>query len=137
MRDPHEIAYLVDRFMRRISANLHEKALEIDTDRVGPFGGMIMLTLSDIEPTPMHKLVEQMGRDKSQMTRAIKSLEDKGMLERHGCPDDGRISVIQLTKKGRLFVTEVKTVLSQVIDEILTPVSANERRNLIEILRKI
>ncbi|MEL7543739.1 MAG: MarR family transcriptional regulator [Pseudomonadota bacterium] len=123
--------------MRRISANLHEKALEIDTDRVGPFGGMIMLTLSDIEPTPMHKLVEQMGRDKSQMTRAIKSLEDKGMLERHGCPDDGRISVIQLTKKGRLFVTEVKTVLSQVIDEILTPVSANERRNLIEILRKI
>jgi len=137
MRDPYEIAYLVDRFMRRISANLHEKALVIDTDRVGPFGGMIILTLSDIEPTPMHKLVEQMGRDKSQMTRAIRSLEDKGIIKRHGCPDDGRISVLQLTSKGRLFVTEIKKVLSQVIDEILAPVSANERRNLIEVLRKI
>ncbi|MEO0809476.1 MAG: MarR family transcriptional regulator [Pseudomonadota bacterium] len=137
MRDPHEIAYLVDRFMRRISANLHKKALEIDTDRIGPFGGMIILTLSDIEPTPMHKLVEQMGRDKSQMTRAIRSLEDKGMIERRKCSEDGRVSMLQLTKKGRLFVTQIKKVLSQVIDEILAPASANERRNLIEVLRKI
>lgn len=137
MRDPYEIAYLVDRFMRRISANLHEKALAIDTDRIGPFGGMILLTLSDIEPAPMHKLVEQMGRDKSQMTRAVRSLEEKGMIERHGCPEDGRVSLLQLTKKGRTFVIEIKKVLSQVIDEILAPASSAERRNLVEVLRKI
>ncbi len=137
MRDPYEIAYLVDRFMRRISANLHSKAVEIDSDRVGPFGGMILLTLSDIEPAPVHGLVDQMGRDKSQMTRSIKSLEDKGMIERHGCPDDGRVSVLRLTKKGRSFVIKIKEILSLVIDEILAPVSAKERQSLIDVLRKI
>ncbi|MEM8686566.1 MAG: MarR family transcriptional regulator [Pseudomonadota bacterium] len=137
MSDPHEIAYLVDRFMRRISANLHHKALRVDVDRVGPFGGMILLTLSDAEPVSMHALVAQMGRDKSQMTRAIKSLEDKGMIERHRCPDDGRVSVLQLTQKGRMFVGDIKAVLAGVIDDILSPVSAEERQNLVEVLRKI
>ncbi len=137
MPDPHEIAYLVDRFMRRISANLHDKALSIDVERIGPFGGMILLTLSDIEPVSMHALVAQMGRDKSQMTRAIKSLEGKGMVERHRCPDDGRVSVLHLTEKGRAFVGEIKEILSGVIDEILSPVSASERQSLSAVLRKI
>lgn len=137
MRDPYEVAYLVDRFMRRISADLHHKAVEIDTDRVGPFGGMVLLTLSDIEPAPVQKLVEQMGRDKSQMTRAIKSLEDKGMIARRNCPEDGRVSLLELTQKGRGFVADIKEVLSTVIDEILAPVSAEERRNLVAALRKI
>lgn len=137
MQDPHEIAYLVDRFMRRISANLHEKALAIDPERVGPFGGMILLTLAEIEPAPISRLVTQMGRDKSQMTRAIKSLEDKGMIERRVAESDARVSVLELTQKGRLLVGEIKGVLATVIDEILSPVSAQERQSLIEILRKI
>ena len=137
MHDPYEIAYLVDRFMRRISANLHDKALEIDTERVGPFGGMILLTLSDIEPTPITKLVEQMGRDKSQMTRAIQTLENKGMIARHASDEDRRVSLLQLTEKGRAFVGDIKKILSGVIDDILVPVSARERKVLIEALRKI
>lgn len=137
MHDPYEIAYLVDRFMRRISANLHDKALEIDTERVGPFGGMILLTLSDIEPTPITKLVEQMGRDKSQMTRAIQTLENKGMIARHASDEDGRVSLLQLTEQGRAFVADIKKILSGVIDDILVPVSARERTVLIEALRKI
>ena len=137
MQDPYEVAYLVDRFMRRISANLHDKALAVDTDRVGPFGGMILLTLSDIQPAPISLLVAQMGRDKSQMTRAISSLEKKGMIERRTCEEDARVSVLELTSKGTSFVGDIKSVLSIVIDEILTPLSTKERQSLIEALRKI
>lgn len=137
MSDPYELAYLVDRFMRRIAAGLHTKALEIDTDRVGPFGGMVLLTLSDIQPTPIHKLVDQMGRDKSQMTRTIKSLEEKGMIDRQSCPEDGRVSLLLLSDKGQDFVVQIKAILSNVIDGILTPVSKPERDGLIEVLRKI
>ncbi len=137
MQDPYEIAYLVDRFMRRIAAGLHNRAVEVDTDRVGPLGGMILLTLADIEPAPIHRLVDQMGRDKSQMTRLIKTLEGKGMIERRGSADDRRVSVLQLTEKGRGFVTEIKKILSDVIDGILAPVPADERQGLIEALRKL
>ena len=137
MNDPYEVAYLVDRFMRRIAAGLHHKALEIDTERVGPLGGMLLLTLSDIEPAPIHRLVDQMGRDKSQMTRSIKSLEEKGMIERFPSQEDGRVSLLKLTQKGDEFVLQIKVILSIVIDTILEPISEKERRGLIEMLRKI
>lgn len=137
MNDPYEVAYLVDRFMRRIAAGLHNKALEIDAERVGPLGGMLLLTLSDIQPTPIHRLVDQMGRDKSQMTRSIKSLEEKGMIERFPSQVDGRVSLLALTPKGDEFVLQIKAILSGVIDTILEPISENERQGLIEMLRKI
>lgn len=137
MNDPYEVAYLVDRFMRRIAAGLHNKALEIDTERVGPIGGMLLLTLSDIQPAPIHRLVDQMGRDKSQMTRSIKLLEQKGMINRSPSLEDGRVSLLQLTRKGHDFVLQIKAILSGVIDTILEPVSEKEREVLIGVLRKI
>ena len=137
MQDPHEIAYLVDRLMRRISARLHDRARAVDTERVGPFGGMLLLTLADIEPAPISELVAQMGRDKSQMTRAIKSLEDKGLIARHASAEDARVSLLELTPKGQSLVSDLKGVLAIVIDEILSPVSSKERQSLIEALRKI
>ena len=137
MPDSFEIATLVDRFMRKIEAGLHGKATAMDTDRVGPFGGMVLLTLAELEPAPLHRLVSAMGRDKSQMTRAIKSLEDKGLIMRKACPEDGRVSLLSLTDKGQTFIAEVKKLLAGVIDEILRPVSREERAALLETLRKV
>lgn len=137
MQDPYEVAYLVDRFMRRIVAGLHSKALQVDTERVGPLGGMVLLTLADIQPAPIHQLVEQVGRDKSQMTRLIKSLEEKGMIERLPCPEDGRVSLLKMTEKGQSFVVSIKEILSSVVDVVLEPISESERRGLIDVLRKI
>ncbi|MEO1058707.1 MAG: hypothetical protein AAFY28_17520, partial [Actinomycetota bacterium] len=34
-----------DRFMRRLHGGLHARAPEFDTERVGPGGGMILMTL--------------------------------------------------------------------------------------------
>lgn len=137
MPDPLEVAYLVDRFTRRIASGVHAKAVVIDTERVGPIGGMLLLTLSEIEPAPIHRLVAQMGRDKSQMTRAIKVLEEKGMLDRAPCAEDGRVSLVQLTEKGRAFVRQINVILSEVINGILAPISEQERQSLIAMLRKI
>lgn len=137
MGEPYEVAYLVDRFMRRIAAGLHMKAVEVDTERVGPFGGMILLTLSDIEPAAIHALVDSMGRDKSQMTRAIQTLERKGMIERQVSREDGRVVMLELSDRGHDFVREIKRLLTDVIDGILAPTTTAERAQLLDVLRKI
>lgn len=137
MSDPFEVAHLVDRFMRRIEARLHVRAVRIDTERVGPFGGMVLLTLEELQPAPIQKLVTQMARDKSQMTRIVKSLEDKGLIERRDCPGDGRVALLNLTRKGDAFVGELKTLLSSVIGEILAPLPGEDCEALINALRKI
>lgn len=137
MREDAELAHLLDRLMRRFAAGLHGRALTVDVDRIGPLGGMLLLSLQEIEPAPIQKLVVLMGRDKSQMTRLIQMLESKGYLQRQPSPSDGRVSLLRLTSKGSAFVGELGLLMSEVVGEVLSPLSANQRKTLASLLRKV
>ncbi len=131
------IAILVDRFMRRIHGGLQTRAAEFDTENVGPGGGMILLTLADVEPAPVQRIAQLMARDKSQMTRAIKSLESKGLIGRASEASDARVSLLHLTAKGRKAVTRIQQALATVIGEILEPLAVSERRKLTDLLDRV
>jgi len=79
-----ELALLIDRFMRRIHGALQTKSSGFDRNNIGPGGGIILLTLSDMGCTGLSELTSRVARDKSQMTRSIRSLEAKGLLG-EGC----------------------------------------------------
>ncbi|MEM9105264.1 MAG: MarR family transcriptional regulator, partial [Pseudomonadota bacterium] len=100
-------------------------------------GGMLLQSLNEIEPAPIQKLVELMGRDKSQMTRLIQMLEGRGYLQRQPSPTDGRVSLLRLTSKGSAFVGEIGVLMSDVIDDVLSPLNAEERDVLASLLRKV
>ena len=130
-----ELALLIDRFMRRIHFGLQSKAHAFDTEKVGPGGGIVLLTLSDMGCPSLHELTKQVARDKSQMTRTIRSLEAKGLVERKPSPDDARVTFVSLTLAGERVVDALKQVVSETINEILTPISKSEEhvlRNLLE-----
>ncbi len=131
------IAILVDRFMRRIHGGLNARAAEFDTENVGPGGGMILMTLADVEPAPVQLVARLMARDKSQMTRAIKSLEKKGLIDRSDDLSDARVSVLRLTAKGRRAVSRIQGALTTVIGEILNPLETQEQRKLEELLSRV
>jgi len=132
-----DIAHLTDRFMRRIHAALHAQAHVFDTHRVGPIGGMLLLTLAEIEPAKIHTLVAEVARDKSQVTRLIQTMEDKGLVEREGDPDDARVWLLQLTALGQEAVLELQTAIASAVSQILSPLSAQEQNTLAELLRRI
>ena len=131
------IAILVDRLMRRIHGGIHARAKEFDTENVGPGGGMILLTLADIEPAPVQSIARLMARDKSQMTRAIKSLEGKGLIDRSSEASDARISLLRLTDKGQRTVERIQKALTTVISEILDPLQADEKTTLEQLLESV
>jgi len=132
-----EIAHHLDRLMRRIHAHLTETASEFDTHRLGPAGGMLLLTLAEIEPAPIHELVSRLARDKSQITRAIKSLENKGLVEREGDPEDGRVSMLALTQEGHDTVHRIKMAVADGLGKILTPLSTAEQSELKRLLKRV
>lgn len=133
----NEIARLTDRLMRRIHAALNAKAAEFDTHRLGPGGGIILLTLAEIEPAKVHQLVGRMARDKSQMTRAIKALEAKGLIQRQDDPHDARVSVLKLTEEGREAVGAIEAAVSDALAIILAPLSTTEKETLRGLLKRI
>lgn len=131
-----EIGQLVDRFMRRIHCDLGRKAPSFDQEKVGPAGGMVLMTLADQEPVPIHELVRIIARDKAQVTRLLQSLGKKGLVQKSSSTQDGRVCVLQLTDKGRDTVDGLRLAVSETIDDLLSPLSGVERQTLKELLRK-
>ncbi len=122
--------------MRRIHFALQSKGPSFDTEKVGPGGGIVLLTLSDMGCTSLHALTRQVARDKSQMTRTIRSLETKGLVERIPSPDDARVTLVHLTPAGEQVVARLKQVVSETINEVLSPISQAEEQVLRDLLER-
>ena len=58
-----DLALLIDRFMRRIHFGLQSKADAFDTAKVGPGGGSVLLTLSDMGSPGLQELTRRVARD--------------------------------------------------------------------------
>lgn len=131
-----ELALLVDRFMRKIHFGLQSKAHDFDRERVGPGGGIVLLTLADMGCPGLNELTRRVARDKSQMTRTIRSLETKGLVARRASPDDARVSLVHLTREGEAVVDELRQAVAETIGEILAPISRQEEKVLQDLLER-
>lgn len=131
-----ELALLIDRLMRRIHFGLQERASHFDRENVGPGGGIILLTLADMECCGMQEIANRVARDKSQMTRTIRSLESKGLVERQPSQDDARVSLVSVTGKGDQVVEELRQALAETINETLQPITEEEQRQIKNLLRR-
>ena len=136
MKAEAEVALLVDRFMRRTHLGIHEKAKAFDKDRIGPAGGMLLLTVADMEPIAINELVVLLARDKSQMTRTVQSLEKKGFVKRKTSATDARVSLLAITPKGAKFVEGMRSILTETIGGILSNCTRAEREMLRQVLSK-
>ncbi|MEO1703443.1 MAG: MarR family transcriptional regulator [Pseudomonadota bacterium] len=131
-----QIARTVDGFMRRLHASVHEKAQIRDRERVGPFGGMVLMAVEEFQPVSIHLLVEHMRRDKSQMTRAVQQLEAKGLLQRAPSVDDGRLVLLSLTEKGQAVVSDLQAIVGEAVETQLSNLEEDERQTLMALLDK-
>ena len=77
-----------------------------------------------------------MGIDPSTMVALIDDLEGAGLVERRPHPKDRRARAVALTAKGRRRLERGRALAGQVEDEVLGGLPADERRELIRLLRR-
>ena len=130
------MAMLFDRLTRRIHVALQEAAPEYDTEKIGPRGEIILLTLNDLGPVPMAALARALVRDKSQMTRAVASLARKNLVQRSASDEDSRVVTVALTGKGREVVVTLQKAIDRAVNAQLTALNETERRTLHELLAR-
>lgn len=63
--------------------------------------GFALLSLDKDEGTPSTLLGPRMGMEATSLTRTLKSMEEKGLIERKKNPEDGRGVLIHLTPFGK------------------------------------
>lgn len=75
-------------------------------EEAGKFGstmatGFTLLSIDPEKGTPSTSLGPKMGMEATSLSRILKSMDEKGLIERKPNPDDGRGVLIHLTDFGR------------------------------------
>lgn len=70
------------------------------------------------------------------ITYVIDKLETKNLLERSNCKEDRRVVYIQITEQGKQLMDEIFPKHQSVIEEIFSGLTAEEKKTLIELLKK-
>src|SRR5579859_2760798 len=114
------ISRVGDLTRRRFAERLSELAL---TPRM--FG---VLNVLDAEgAVTQHALCQAVGMDPSSMVATIDELEAKGLAERRRNPQDRRAHALYLTPAGQEMLGRARQVAGESQQELLHPLSSDER----------
>jgi DNA-binding MarR family transcriptional regulator len=93
--------------------------------------------LLDEQEMPVGQLAARAGVSVPTATRMLKSLEGRGLLQRHRSPDDDRIVLIRLSPSGSQIATRRRAMLRRRQATRLARLSPRERAEMARQLRKL
>jgi DNA-binding MarR family transcriptional regulator len=82
------------------------------------------------------ELGSALGIDRSTMVSLIDQLESAGLAKRRRSATDRRAREIAITPKGSRLLQRSRRLISATEDEVLTGLTANERSELVTLLRR-
>ena len=94
---------------------------------------LLLSTISD-EGVDMSSLSKQMGVDNSTMTRLIDVLIRNGWAIKYKNKKDGRVVMVEITKKGEVLQKEIDKNIDKFGYEIYNSISQEDREEVMEIL---
>jgi DNA-binding MarR family transcriptional regulator len=94
----------------------------------------ILKVLSHQGPMRLSALAQSLGLDASTVSRQARQLEDRGLLERTGDPDDGRASRVAVSELGQACLTTAFAARRQLIAHALEDMSAADQDTLRDLL---
>ncbi|TDE56197.1 MarR family transcriptional regulator [Nonomuraea mesophila] len=97
----------------------------------------LLATLEAYGPASQAALGRRSGIHLSDMVAAINELAEGGLVERTPDPSDRRRNIITLTSAGRRQLRRLEKRLAECQDELLAPLSPDERRQLTDLLSRL
>jgi DNA-binding MarR family transcriptional regulator len=97
----------------------------------------VLMALSDFGPLAQHELAARVGVNRSHLVGYLDEIEDRGLVVRRRDPADRRRQHVALTEAGTALVTDLVPVVARANEELLAPLTADERRTLTELLRRV
>lgn len=123
-----QIALLNRRLLKYINQELH--SINVTSSEY-----IYLLVLSDQDNVTQDQLTKIAAIDKAQTTRALKSLEVKGYIERKQKDTDKRSKLVSLTENGRKIVPSIKKKIKKWEEMLQTNIPPNYI-DIIEMLLK-
>lgn len=125
---------VLSRAMQAVKKRVEE---DIRTYGLNPTEFAVLELIYSKGDQPIQKIGEQVLIASSSITYVVDKLEKKKLLERKPCPKDRRITYASITEAGSAFMDEVFPNHRKAINEILGGVDTEEKKALIELLKRI
>ncbi len=97
----------------------------------------LLATLEEFGPASQAVLGRRSGIHLSDMVATINELAERELVERAPDPSDRRRNIISLTAAGKRQLRRLEKQLAQCQDELLAPLSPEERQRLTELLSRL
>lgn len=82
-------------------------------------------------------LASKLHIDKATMVAVVSELESRGYIARVRNPDDKRHYLLWITDAGRDWLAEADALVTAAEDEMFSPLSAEERRELLRLMNAL
>ncbi|OHV44520.1 MarR family transcriptional regulator [Parafrankia soli] len=97
----------------------------------------LLAALDEFGPASQAALGRRCGLDRSDVVAMVNELVDRELIERTPDPADRRRNIITITPAGIRHLRRLDKLLAQIQDELLAPLSANERDQLVRLLTQL
>jgi DNA-binding MarR family transcriptional regulator len=97
---------------------------------------VFLIKLHQKDGIPQNKLAFITERDKTSLTRLVKTMERKGLITRQSSDKDRRIKLVFLTQKAKKLYKESLPIMQKTIKDLQKNLSEEEIRLTIQVLQK-
>lgn len=128
------IDYALRATWQAVARMYNEEAGKYDTTMAT---GFTLLSIDREKGTPSTSLGPKMGMEATSLSRILKNMEAKGLIERKRNPQDGRSVLICLTDLGREKRELSKAVVLRFNEVIKDSISEEKLRDFFEVIEAI
>lgn len=84
-----------------------------------------------------HEIADQLGKDRPNISRVVKKMAQKGLIECHKATEDRRATRIYLTRQGQQLRSVLEPFAVDFRTQLNQGLSASEQRQLISLMNKL
>lgn len=117
--------------------NLQYQVLKESTEQISHMEHKALSYFLRHPGSTLSDLVQHSGRDKAQLTRLIKGLRDRGLLQAVAHQHDKRSTCLTLSEAAIAMLDRLQQQIQQVNLRAVGTLAANERQQLLQALDKI
>jgi len=93
--------------------------------------------VADAGPARISALAQGLALDQSTVSNVVNSLEEKGLVEKNKDPDDRRVTLVSVTREGRMILEQVADHRSEQMRQTLGQLPEEDLAGLVRIFAKL
>ena len=134
MKQEETIDFHIKRTWQSIAKMYNEEAAKYEATMAT---GYVLLNIDKEEGTPSTSLGPKMGMEATSLSRILKNMEERGLIERRKNPIDGRSVLVHLTDLGLEKRADAKQAVVRFNEVIFSAVPEQKLEIFFEVISKV